>query len=204
MSQQWALRPVVHRTARGFTLAEALLSLALLAGLATAIASWTVATARGVAHETAPLAWRAAADAVLDRIGRDIDAADFVVEDEDAGPRARRARDQEPPPLRASFKEGVLSIETRAAGPCVRRYEVEDATGTLVAREVRPEGRRKRDEESAERPRLLMTGVAEIACELDEKARTLRVEIVASSPRGGEDDRTPQETPRAARSYRVP
>jgi len=173
-----ASQPVSSHS-RAFTLAEVLLSLALLSGLATAIASWTVSTARTVAEVTEPLAWNAASESTLDRIGRDLATGDFALPDE------KKRTDGPLPLLRASWsKDGVLAIQTRADGPCVRNYSIDLNSGALSVREQSTLGGEPRD-------RIMVSGVESFACGVDEKLRTVDVTIV------GLDGQ------RAERSYRV-
>lgn len=172
--------PIIIGSAHGFTLAEVLLSLAVLSALATAIASWTTTTARGVSNATEPLAWEAAAAAALERMGRDLIAGDFAMPEESQGHNAT------PPPLGISWsKEGVLAVLTRASGPCLRSYLVDPHTAALVVREI--------TESSGDvSERLLIRNVDDFTCVIDEATRQLDVSIVGTAGRHVE------------RSYRVP
>lgn len=165
------------RSTTGFTLAEVLLSLALLSGLAAAIASWTVATARAVTNVTSPIAWQTAAHAVLDRIGRDQVVGDFGIELEN--PRKPEA---DP---RVAVHDEVLTVRTREDGPCVRHY-ARNPDPQAEALEVRIE--------SSRHPvwvRQLLRDVTAWHCDLDAKTQVLHV--VLEGPGGL----------RAERSYRV-
>ncbi len=148
--------------ARGMTMLELLMALAILSALVLTLAAWTRVAGDLSAASAAEMRWRHAAEAVLALVHDDLAAGDLQGD-----------QDQE----RVEIKDTVLRISTRPTtegdirgrGLVRHRYLLDPLSARLAL-----ESMTDRDER---RTRPLIDGVGGWVCEIDEERSVLRVTI---------------------------
>lgn len=147
-------------TRRGLTLVEMLMALLLLTGIVTAVASWTSVAGRLGYSAVEPMRTRSVAEAVFARIQEDLVCGDFNLQ---ATKRSNGQHEQ----FRVRVADDALAIDARAGE--ARVYRLDRTTKRLEC-----------SERGNETPmtRVLMAGVAEFTCILDDEERWLTVDLV--------------------------
>jgi prepilin-type N-terminal cleavage/methylation domain-containing protein len=158
---------------RGMTLIEVLVSLTLLTAVTAASAAWTTIAGHATSTHLEPGRWRSAATSVLQLIHDDIGTGDFE-------PQSTRSPEKESP--RVIVEGGTLSIRTRitysppeGVAP-TRHYGLDGISHALLTS----------TEIHSQEQRLLLTGVDEFSCAMDE-ARTQLTVTIGSSHFGSVD-----------------
>ncbi len=148
---------------RGLTMIELLLALSLLTMVMLAVASWTQVTAQASATAAGPARWQAAAGAVLQLVHDDLATGDFGTNS---------------PGTRVAVIDGVLQIRTRAGassdlvGPVTHHYKFDPHAHEVQLEQRKASGQR--------RTHLLLDGVDEWQCEIDDERGILTVAITSS------------------------
>lgn len=170
----------MNRACRALTLIETLLTLALLAAIVAASASWTALAGRFGSQAVEPMRREAVADAAFTRIYDDLATGDF-----DERRAASRKDSAANAPERVRLKDAALEIDGRAGVSHV--YRLERASRRLERIERTPSGNRTR---------ILIEDVVEFTCALDEERHVLDVSIELATDDGPSTILT--------RRYRVP
>ncbi len=169
----------MNRACRALTLIETLLTLALLAAIVAASASWTALAGRFGSQAVEPMRREAVADAAFTRIYDDLATGDFderVSSRKDGGANTHE---------RVRVKDGELEIDGRAG--VTHTYRLDRASGRLER--IERTG-------SSSRTRILIVDVVEFTCVLDAERQALDVSIELATDDGPSTILT--------RRYRVP